>query len=193
MKYRTVTLFNGKRFQVPSGIQRIDHRATHGWQLRFAGTKLFSDHSSDGSGARASLNAATRELLERMAHLPAPTRLQRQAYANKTTQLPAGISGPVIRLRAGTTVRTCSLSVALPRFGQTQKRASVYVGTENTFTQERYELALARAIQMRQQAEAAYQRAANKAQRAEAAALLSKQPAAPKASPAKKPAAGKRG
>ena len=64
MKVRHITIFSGEQFDVPQGIQRIDHRATHGWQLRYGGTKLFSDHSSDVSGAAASLQRATKELLK---------------------------------------------------------------------------------------------------------------------------------
>ena len=55
MKVRDVVIFSGERFEVPQGIQRIDHRATHGWQLRYGGTKLFSDGSPDGSGASEEL------------------------------------------------------------------------------------------------------------------------------------------
>ena len=58
MKYREVVIFNGDKYTVPQNIQRIDHLATHGWQLRYGGTKLFSDHTTDGSGAAASLEAA---------------------------------------------------------------------------------------------------------------------------------------
>ena len=101
MKTRTVTLFSGETFEVPQGIQRIDHRATHGWQLRYGGTKLFSDHSSDGSGARAALEKATKELLRRINTLPAPSLLQRGPSANKSSQLPPGITGPVVRTRRG--------------------------------------------------------------------------------------------
>ena len=53
MKTRKVTIYSGKTFTVPQGIQRIDTTSTHGWQVRYAGTKLFSDHSNDGSGAKA--------------------------------------------------------------------------------------------------------------------------------------------
>ena len=38
MKFRTVTIFSGHVFEVPQSVQRIDHRATHGWQLRYGGT-----------------------------------------------------------------------------------------------------------------------------------------------------------
>ena len=64
MKIREVVIFTGQKFSVPQGIQRIDHRATHGWQLRYGGTKLFSDRTPDGSGADAALEAATKELLK---------------------------------------------------------------------------------------------------------------------------------
>ena len=166
MKVRDVVIFTGKRFTVPQGIQRIDHRATHGWQLRYGGTKLFSDHTPDGSGASAALVQATQELLKRIAKLPAPSRLQREPSENKTSDLPVGISGPIVRQRARSKVRDSSLSVSIPRFGDLPRRRSVYIGTENTYSIERYKLALAKAIALREQAEAAYQRAATKAKRA---------------------------
>jgi hypothetical protein len=167
MKVRDVVIFTGKRFEVPQGIQRIDHLATHGWQLRYGGTKLFSDHSPDGSGASAALEQATKELLNRIAKLPAPSKLQREPSGNKTSDLPVGISGPVVRQRKGARVRDCSLSVSVPRFGDSPLRRSVYIGTENTYSVERYNAALEKAIQMRRNAEAAYQRAATRAKRAE--------------------------
>ncbi|MDP1098101.1 hypothetical protein Q6288_28910, partial [Klebsiella quasipneumoniae] len=77
MKTRSVVIFSGERFDVPQCIQRIDHLSTHGWQLRYGGTKLFSDHSQDGSGARKALALATKELLKRIATMPAPSRLRR--------------------------------------------------------------------------------------------------------------------
>ena len=167
MKYRDVVIFSGDNFTVPQNIQRIDHLATHGWQLRYGGTKLFSDHTNDGSGAPASLEAATKELLKRIAKLPAPSRLQQRPNHNKTSDLPVGISGPIVRQRRGGRVRDCSLAVLLPRFGQAPRRVNVYIGTENTYTVERYNAALEKAIQMRRNAEAAYQRAATRAKRAE--------------------------
>lgn len=176
MKLRDVVIFNGDRYTVPQGIQRIDHRATHGWQLRYGGTKLFSDHSPDGSGASAALVQATKELLNRIARLPAPSKLQREPSENKTTDLPVGISGPIVRLRRGSKVRHSSLSVSLPRYGDLPRRRSIHIGTENTYTTEKYQLALAKAISLREQAEAAYQRAATRAKRAESQALLTKTP-----------------
>jgi len=165
MKIRDVVIFTGERFEVPQGIQRIDHLATHGWQLRYGGTKLFSDHTPDGSGAPAALVKATKELLSRIAKLPAPSKLQTRPNENKSTDLPVGISGPIVRQRTGTRVRDCSLSVSLPRYGDSPVRRSVYIGTENTYTVERYNAALAKAMELRRNAEASYQRAATRAKR----------------------------
>lgn len=172
MRFRDVTIFTGTHFSVPQGIQRIDHRATHGWQLRYGGTKLFSDHSNDGSGAEAALAAATRELLKRIARLPAPTTLQQEPSGNKTSDLPVGIFGPVVRARRGSKLRYASLSVLVPRYGDVPLRKSIYIGSENTYTVARYEAALAKAIEMRAKAEAAYQRAATRAKRQAAKSLL---------------------
>ncbi len=166
MKVRQITIFSGEQFEVPQGIQRIDHRATHGWQLRYAGTKLFSDHSNDGSGAAASLASATKELLKRIASMPAPSLLQRGPSVNKRSGLPSGITGPVVRVRRGGKTRDCSLMVLIPRFGLKPRRRTIYIGTENTYTIERYEAALEKAVAMRQQAEAAYELATTRAKRA---------------------------
>ena len=175
MKFRKITLFNGKRFGVPQCIQRIDHRATHGWQVRYGGTKMFSDGSPDGSGAAASLAKATKELLSRIAKLPAPTMLQNAPNQNKTSDLPVGISGPIVRQRRGSRVRECSLSVSLPRFGATQRCRSIYIGSENTYTIARYDDAVAKAIQLRQQAEEAYRLDATRAKRAAGRQLKAQQ------------------
>jgi hypothetical protein len=184
MKFRDVVIFNGKKFKVPQGIQRIDTRATHGWQVRYGGTKLFSDHTADGSGAKASLEGATQELLKRIARLPAPSLLQRRPSGSKTNNLPVGISGPIVRQRKGSRVRSCSFSVLLPRFGQAPRCSSIYIGTENTYTVERYQLALEKAIAMRREAELAYELATTKAKRADGRALR----AATLARQAKRPA-----
>jgi hypothetical protein len=171
MNTRDVVIFSGQRFEVPQCIQRIDHLSTHGWQLRYGGTKLYSDHSNDGSGAQRALALATKELLRRIATLPAPSRLRRTPSRKKQSDLPSGISGPIVRQRAGSRVRDCSFAVTLPRFGKTPLARSVYIGTENTYSIERYQEALGRAIELRTQAEESYQRAATRARRAEAAGL----------------------
>lgn len=174
MNTRDVVIFSGEQFVVPQCIQRIDHLSTHGWQLRYGGTKLFSDHSQDGSGARRALAMATKELLKRIATLPAPSRLRRTPSRKKQSDLPSGISGPIVRQRAGSRVRDCSFAVTLPRFGEAPLARSVYIGTENTYTIERYTEALQRAVVLREKAELAYQRAATKERRAQAQVLKAK-------------------
>lgn len=171
MRFRDVAIFTGERYLVPQCIQRIDHRATHGWQLRYGGTKLFSDHSNDGSGAEAALAAATKELIKRIGVLEAPTTLQSAPSVNKSSGLPPGISGPVVRERDGGRARDCSLAVLLPRFGEPPLRRSVYIGTESTFTQAKLNAAIKRAKLMRAEAEEAYRRAATRERRAEAREL----------------------
>jgi hypothetical protein len=160
---------------VPQCIQRIDHRYTHGWQLRYGGTKMFSDGTPDGSGAAASLAKATKELLSRIARLTAPTMLQHTPNQNKTSDLPVGISGPIVRQRRGSSVRECSLSVSLPRFSATPRCRSIYIGSENTYTPARFEDALARAITLREQAEETYRLDATRSRRAAGRRLKEKQ------------------
>ncbi len=172
MKFRHIVLFSGERFDVPQCIQRIDHRATHGWQLRYEGTKLFSDHSNDGSGASASLEAATRELVKRMQSSTTAAVLQRNPSANKSSKLPPGISGPIVRERQDGRVRDCSLAVLLPRYGKSPQRRSIYIGTERTFTAAKMDAAVKEAKAMRAEAEAEYAIAGAKSRKAEARELL---------------------
>ncbi|MCC7458835.1 MAG: hypothetical protein IT390_17810 [Nitrospira sp.] len=126
---------------------------------------MFSDHSNDGSKARAALKLATEELLKRIARLPAPSGLRRGIASNKGSDLPVGISGPIVRTRPGRNTRDASFGVTLPRFGMKPTTRSVYIATENTYTIERYKAALAKAIGLRKAAERAYQAAATKAKR----------------------------
>jgi hypothetical protein len=126
---------------------------------------MFSDHSNDGSKARAALKLATAELLKRIAKLPAPSGLRRDIASNKGSNLPVGISGPIVRTRPGRNTRDASFGVTLPRFGMKPTTRSVYIATENTYTLARYKAALAKAIELRKAAERAYQAAATKAKR----------------------------
>ena len=171
MKLRDISIFTGEKFAVPQHIQRIDSKSTHGWQVRYHGTKMFSDHSPDGSGASQALVKAAKELLNRIAKLPVPPALRSEPSAGKTSNLPRGISGPVVRSRVGSTARSCSFSVLLPRFGQTPSCRTVYIGSESNYTVEKYKVALGKAIALRQAAEEAYERAAAEAKRKAAAEM----------------------
>ncbi len=163
MKTRQVLTHTGQEFTVPQGIQRIDTRATHGWQVRYQGTKFFADGTT---GAEKSLAAATRELLQRIATLPAPVVLQKSPSAHKTSDLPPGISGPImVPPRRGSRVRSAVLSVLLPRYGQDARVKSIYIGTERTYTDRRFEDALARAIEMRAEVVKKYEATATRVKR----------------------------
>jgi hypothetical protein len=170
MKTRKAIIYTGKRFNVPQCIQRIDHRATHGWQLRYGGTRMFSDGPA---GAKDSLARATQELLVRIAKLPAPSLLQKLPNKNKNNDVPVGISGPIVGQRRGSKVRHCGFSVSLPQFGAKPRCRSVYIGNENTYTIQRYERALEKALQIRKKAEQIYRSDATRAKRLDALKLQS--------------------
>lgn len=172
MKTRDVTIFSGHRFAVPQGIQRIDSRSTHGWQVRYHGTKFFSDGMpADGSNAARSLEKATRELLGRIAAMPAPVTLKRGPSANKSSRLPPGISGPIVARRGDSEAQWAVISVLVPRFGRKPQVKRIYIGTPKTYTQAKYRQALARAIAIRTEAQEAYETAATRARRREATEL----------------------
>jgi hypothetical protein len=166
MPARTAILPSGARIRVPEHIQRIDTRSTHGWQLRYGKpTMFFSDSKAEGGSPRAALKLAVAALSKRLSTLQAPTGLQRKASASKQNDLPAGISGPILRQRSGRSSPECHFSVNLPRYGEKPLRRSVYIANQNTYTKERYEEALAAAIELRKEAEKAYQAAATAAMR----------------------------
>ncbi len=171
MKTRDVVIFSGKKFKVPQCVQRIDHRYTHGWQVRYGGTKMFSDGTNDGSGAKASLEAATKELIRRIGSMPTPSKLQPRPSTSKSSNLPVGISGPLVRLRRGSNTRYASLQVLLPQFGEKPRNKNVYIGSESTYTPERFKEALGRAVELRAKAEKTYRLEETRSRRAEAKAM----------------------
>ncbi len=172
MQTRTVTIHTGTRIRVPEHIQRIDTHSTHGWQMRYGQpTLFFSDGKGKGNGPRQALKRAIEALRKRIAELPAPTGLQRGTSPSKQNDLPVGISGPILRHRPGRSVPECHFSVNLPRFAAKPLRRSVYIANQNTYTAERYRLALESAIRMRREAEEQYQLDATTAKRRAAGAL----------------------
>ena len=87
---REVVIFSGERYVVPQCIQRIDHLSTHGWQLRYGGTKLFSDPARTAGGARRALALATKECSSASRTLPAPSRLRRTPSRKKAKRSAVG-------------------------------------------------------------------------------------------------------
>jgi hypothetical protein len=127
---------------------------------------------SDGSDAPAkALAAATKELVHRISEYPAPVRLQRGPSASKNSSLPPGISGPIVQAATVKRGRSASLSILIPRFGQPSSMRTVYIASESTYTPRKFKVALAKAIELRCQAEQSYQLAATRARRKEVSAL----------------------
>jgi len=162
MKTRKITLADGATFTVPQGIQRLDSRSTRGWQVRYQGTKYFADGQD---GPKKSLGLATRELLQRIASMPAPVALRRAPSPRKTSSLPVGISGPIVINKAGSDRQSAVLSVLVPRFGQPNLVREFHIGTPATYTKARYREALAKAVQLRTESLAKYEVAATRARR----------------------------
>lgn len=151
MKSRSwVTIF-GDTFDVPTHIQRIDisRSRTHGWQVRLGLWQYFSDNSPDGSGSARAFDEAVSELKRRMKTAEAPTGLRSEVNKNKSSDLPVGISGPTSRTRAGRASIQYYFQVTYPVAGDKPNNRSVYIATENTMTQEKYDSALAKAISIR--------------------------------------------
>ena len=168
MEYRTRAIFTRQLFEVPTHIVRLDSRKTHGWQLRYGKWTLFSDHSNDGTGAEASLTAATTELARRIVKLPAPTGLRTEIKEGKTNDMPIGVSGPITRRREGHSALQYYLQVNFPVPGGKPANRSVYIATENTLTPEKYQAALAKAIAVRESGVRKFKLATTKAKREQA-------------------------
>ena len=174
MKTREVTLASGERFTVPQGVQRLDSKTTRGWQVRYHGTRYFPDGDS---GPHKSLQVATRELLRRIASMPAPVGIRREPSPSKGSDLPPGISGPIVESRRGGKIRAAVLSVLIPRFAATNLIKKVHIGTPNTYTQARFEAALEKAMKLRTSSIAKYEADATKARRRAAASMKKEQKA----------------
>ena len=172
MNYRECKIFTGATFLVPDNIARIDslppvtNNAIHGWQLRYGDRIFFNDLTEDGSGAERSLNEAIQKLIQLIHSVEAPAGLRRRQCSFKKSELPTGISGPIGSTRKGRKVKEYNFGVTIPRYGQKPTTKSVYIGTENTITDERFNIALAKAVQIRNKAELAYQEAKTQARRA---------------------------
>ena len=175
MGHRQITIFNGVLFDVPKHIVRIDilgSKTTHGWQVRYGKPwKMFSDHTSNGSGAAEALTKAREELLHRIKTLPAPSGVRKVTTKRKTSDLPPGISGPFKRRRKGKTSADIYLQVSLPVLGQGSLVKQVYIGNESTYSEERLKNSVEKAQALRRQFIGVFEQALTEKKRAEAVAL----------------------
>jgi hypothetical protein len=143
VKHSRIVVVGNLPFIVPPRIQRCGPA----WQVRYRGTVLFSDGTA---GPRASLRAATIELMRRYGEVPPKQRsgLRDAPLRHKSTDLPAGISGPVLVHKPGRGAYA-EFKVSLPRRGRPNGGTSVYIAAESTWSQDRYDAALAKAIARR--------------------------------------------
>jgi hypothetical protein len=160
MKYRQTSLPDGTQLEVPQRVQRIDSDSTHGWQVRCQGTKFFSD--GPGADPRASLVKAASELLSRMRDTSPESAMRQRNSPRKGSELPVGLSGPIVRERPGR-ARIAELSVVLPQFGTRPRIKSIYIASENTYSLDKFMAAVERGRVMREEATQAYEREAEKA------------------------------
>jgi hypothetical protein len=135
---------------VPSRIQRIDCGNTHGWQVRWKGTMLFSDNQY--GGPYRSLDSATKELMARLKANPPERRIRTTPQPNKKDKrLPVGVYGPFLVRRKGR-VDYAEFKVFAPANTPRGFRLStVYIGTRNTYSRTRVIEALAKAVDRREQ------------------------------------------
>jgi hypothetical protein len=166
VKSRERTTVYGQTFEVPQHIVRLDGDRVHGWQVRLGEWKLFSDFSSDGSGAERALTEAIKELASRMTKLPAATGLRTETLSWKASELPLGIS-KAERRRKGRNVVQYYYQVTFPVAGSKPANKHVYIATENTLTHEKQEIALAKALAIRKEGERLFREAKRRDQQAE--------------------------
>ena len=146
----------GESFMIPTWIERIDN--SHGWQLRLGKTQFFADGTNDGSGSAASLKRAILELKRRIKTTPVPNYLKSKTRPDKFNDLPLGISGPTPSKIRGRDLLQHHLQISIPRFDKTPTTRKVYIGTDNTYSDERFEKALVKAKSIRDQAVEVYER-----------------------------------
>jgi hypothetical protein len=168
MKTRIAVIATGQKFTVPQGIQRLDSSSTRGWQVRYQGTKYFPDGAI---GPKKALENATKELAHRMATMPVSIAIRTAPAPGKRSNLPVGISGPIIVAKKNEQTQSAVLSISIPRFGGLTQTKKVHIGTAQTYTKARFREALVKAIAIRAEAMAVYEAAATKATRKAASDL----------------------
>lgn len=173
MNFRPVKTAFGHCFKVPERIQRIDSDSTHGWQLRYGEvpTEFFSDTTHNRAGAAAALERAVAALHQRVRRLPAPTGLKTEVAGWKKSGLPVGISGPREHRRANKQAPYYSLQVSIPLASGGSTTRQVYIGTQNTANDQRFDDALAKAVLLRDAAVEIYTQTKTRARRRAAAAV----------------------
>ena len=151
---RLVEVQNWGDFTVPRHVVRIEisgrtgHSDTRGWQVRYNGTKFFSD-SLSGDPARTpatALSMAVDFLAARYRGASPPLRKKENDSKTEKTGMP-GVRIARILNRKGFEV--VYVETAHPVYGNAPRR--FYAGTANTATPSRIEAAMKRAKALRKQ------------------------------------------
>ena len=134
-------------------------------------TEFFSDHTHNRAGAAAALEHAVAALHKRVRRLPAPTGLKTEVAGWKKSGLQVGISGPREHRREDKQVAYYSFQVSVPLANGGSTTRQVYIGTQNTVNDQRFDEALAKAVLLRDAAVELYKQAKTRAKCRHAAAL----------------------
>lgn len=149
---RMVQVKNWGNLIVPRHIVRIDveagedRRATHGWQVRYRGTKFFSDtlRNDKTRTPLSALEMAIEYLAGRYAGQSVPLRKSENQSKSEMT----GTNGVrIVRKLNQRDIEEVYVEVVHPLRGKSPKR--LYVGTANTATQKRLDAVLERGVAMR--------------------------------------------
>jgi hypothetical protein len=165
-RLRSIVTPAGEVYICPPMLRRMDQKAksTVGWIVRGkgGGSTFFSD-GKFGSAYAAYLAALEHLRLIHESERASDASALRRRSGAKASELPYGISGPVVRKDRQYGHLIACLLCRIPIFGKPEKLKWLYIGNENTYTEAKYWAVLERAKAMRARALAEYRRAAREA------------------------------
>ncbi len=151
-------------FEVPQHVVRIDinepgKAGTHGWQVRYEGTLLFSDVKYKGNPEK-SLKAAKAYLMEIYKGSAAANRKLHRREIKSRKSILLGQRGVSLCWKSGRhnpedRELYCQVSIAIPGVNKS-RNMGIYIGNKNTVTDERLKSALKKGIAIRRYAEDCY-------------------------------------
>ena len=144
---RVIAVPGWGKAEVPRYVVRIDTPSTHGWQLRYQSPfKMFSDGVVSKAGTPW---ASLKVVVNALAEIYAGMRPRLQSVETRRKKVRTGVVGirRVVRLRRGRNVEEHYFTVSHPQAGTPAR--NIYIGTENTVTKARIQMAAERAKKLR--------------------------------------------
>jgi hypothetical protein len=151
-------------FEVPQHIVRIDinepgKAGTHGWQVRYEGTLLFSDVKYKGNPEK-SLRAAKNYLRDIYTGSASANRKLHTREIKSRKAVLLGQRGVSLCWKSGRRNPEdrelyCQVSIAIPGVSKS-RNMGIYIGNKNTVSEERLKSALKKGIAIRRYAEDRY-------------------------------------